>query len=389
MTDLNYWFHGDDPVYTLLAADDPVNLHDDSGNNRAVSQESPALYTIGERTHPVLDFFSSHHYRITATSQFCTLYAALRAPYFNGYRRLMQGHNDGVNVDVQSAPENAGVTLYSGSALSVARSLNTWSVITGIFNGVDSFLIINGVTYQQGDLGAHTCDDFVLGGEYNSTPGNWFDGYLADIANFSVVHDDATLTLVLGEIMDFWGITKPTATVSFVTIDNISPTVLQQINASTDVVITTFSDRTRYQWKADNVVIPGATGESYIVQSVDYGKDIRCTVIPANRWGDGVSRTTDATAVVAQLQLQAPGGFASNSSAELTWTLPTDIPLGFDLRWEGDMASIGTVHLSATTTSWTVPGLNSGESVNFWIKTTGDGGGIAESTEATTSATIS
>lgn len=392
MVDLNYWFHGDDETYALLVADDPVDLHDDSGNSRVVSQDVPALFATGERTHPVFNFFGNKHYKVTAASQFCTLYAAYRAPYFDGYRRLMQGHNDAVNMDVNFSTGVAGITLYSGSGLGYLYDANTWHLVTAVFNDNNSQLFINGIQVNNGNVGANICDDFVLGGEYNLGAGQFFEGYLADQANFSTIHDDATLTSVMSEMMDFWSIAKPTATSSTATIDDMTPTVLQQISVSTDASITTFSDRTRYQWKADNINIVGATGENYTVQSVDLGKDLRCTVTPVNRWGDGTPRTSDPTAPVVRLDLTQPGSFnaiGGPSSADLTWTEPPDRPLGYDLRWTGDMGADGTRHLNSGDVSTNVGGFNTGENITFWIKTTGDGGGIAESSEASANATAS
>ena len=167
-----------------------------------------------------------------------------------------------------------------------------------------------------------------------------------------------------------------------VTIDGAA-----QENATLTAVTGTIADNDglgafNYQWLRDNIAISGATGETYVLSTVDIGAQISVTVSYTDGQGALESLTSDPTAVVTNVNDPPTGAVTVDGTAQenatltaVTGTIADNDGLGaFSYQWLRDSVAIS----GATNDSYTLSAADVGAQITVTVSYT-DGQGTPES----------
>ena len=167
-----------------------------------------------------------------------------------------------------------------------------------------------------------------------------------------------------------------------VTIDGTA-----QENATLTAVTGTIADNDglgafNYQWLRDNIAISGATGETYVLSTVDIGAQISVTVSYTDGQGALESLTSDPTAVVTNVNDPPTGAVTVDGTAQenatltaVTGTIADNDGLGaFSYQWLRDSVAIS----GATNDSYTLSAADVGAQITVTVSYT-DGQGTPES----------
>lgn len=125
-----------------------------------------------------------------------------------------------------------------------------------------------------------------------------------------------------------------------------------------------------YAWKRDDVVIPGASGQSYTLTEADNLRPMRCTVTAS---GPGGSTSTSSSAVVVRVPLSpkvliAPSVVGSLKPGRVAvcvrgvWT--GESPMRYSFKWLVN----GSVVSGASSSAYVVKGADSGASVTCRVE---------------------
>ncbi len=137
-----------------------------------------------------------------------------------------------------------------------------------------------------------------------------------------------------------------------------------------------------YQWLRDNVAISGATGETYVLSATDIGKQITVTVSYTDGQGTPESLTSDATAIVTNVNDPPSGAVTIDGQAQENATLTANTStiadndgLGtFSYQWLRDNVAIS----GATGETYALSATDIGKQISVTVSYT-DGQGTPES----------
>lgn len=95
----------------------------------------------------------------------------------------------GIIYQLNSTPEN---TAYAGTNLSdISPVLDTYNILTAVFNGASSVLQLNNDTPVEGDAGANDMGGFTLGSAGDGGS-RWANIQVKEVAGYSGAHDAVT-----------------------------------------------------------------------------------------------------------------------------------------------------------------------------------------------------
>lgn len=111
-------------------------------------------------------------------SQPTTIFAvAKNTDTLGSNRQIISGQTDLTRQVVYN--DGGNDSIYAGSVLGAAGTVEEWHVWTAIFDGASSILRIDGVQVAAGNAGAQGLDGFVLGSNFDSTGNFWAGAIIA------------------------------------------------------------------------------------------------------------------------------------------------------------------------------------------------------------------
>lgn len=113
-----------------------------------------------------------------ALSQPTTIFAlAKNTDTLGSNRQIFSGKSDFARQVLYN--DSGNDSIYAGSVLGAAGTVEEWHVWAAIFNGASSILRIDGVQVASGNAGAQGLDGFVLGSNFDSTSNFWAGRFIA------------------------------------------------------------------------------------------------------------------------------------------------------------------------------------------------------------------
>lgn len=135
------------------------------------------------------------------------LYLVLKQITWTSGDKITDGHTlDTMLIQQETGGVSPALRLFAGlgTASNSGLTLDTYGVVTALFNGASSSLQINSATAATGDAGSSNAGGFALGANFN-TGGSWSNIQVKEVIIRTVADSAATQAAIQGYLKSIYG----------------------------------------------------------------------------------------------------------------------------------------------------------------------------------------
>lgn len=181
---------------------------DQSGNGNHLKQGTDADRPSKELDGSILFDGVDHFLRADAFTfeQPETIYILCKLITWTAFDRLFDGSTSNAG-SIQQATATPQLRLSAGLVIgNVSLALDTYGVLTGVFNGASSVLQLNNDAPVTGNVGTNDLSGFTLGASGDASPVSATNMQVKEVIGFSAAHDAATRAKVISYLSGVGGL---------------------------------------------------------------------------------------------------------------------------------------------------------------------------------------